>query len=315
VVSPDEPSSIHGKRIRKGKGCESLRREMLQDPQLSFRALGVLVYLLSLPDTWKTDSERLAKSRPAGEGRTAIRTALRELEAAGYLRRDRTRGPQGLWVWTWRYTDDPTDLIDDQDVDLPVEDITAGQSIDQESTDRPSADGKLVDIEVPQKEILEKIGSRHSVSPSTWPLTDEDQDIACSCAPSTRWRGEDVAESKDPQSQVDNPGKPSGISAETLAMIWQGEKICRLFDFIHAAVPGGLEASELHAVESMLERGYHWRKIMGWIGKERGYDRQYTQALIDRAARSNWDLSGVIEYNRDEWTALTEQERREVPVF
>lgn len=141
-------------------------------------------------------------------------------------------------------------------------------------------------------------GSRHSVPPSTWPLTVEDPNIARrGCSPPPRQRGAGLHELQDPQDETDG-------SSEVL-----GEKINRLLDFIHAAVPGGLEPNEIHAVTSMLKRNTGWRKAMGWVGKHRGYDREYTQGLIQQAARSN------LDWTEDEWTALTEQEWREVPVF
>lgn len=301
MTTPDEPSSIHGKRVRKGKGFESLRREMLQDPRLSFKALGILAYLLSLPDTWKTNAERLGKLRPGRESQYAVRSGLRELEAAGYLRRERRSGVGGKLEWTWLYTDDPSTLtmerLSTDGADQQKQDVGAGGSIDGLSTDGSSTD---IEIQDHTGSTRDAEGSRHSeatASPSTWPLTDEDQDIARSCAPSPRQRVEDAAPHQDPPNHADNPYV---ISAETLALIGQGEKICRLFDFLHAAVPGGLEPSELHAVESMLEREYHWRKIMGWVGKDRGYDREYTQALIDRAAGSNWDLSAAFDLGPNE---------------
>jgi hypothetical protein len=192
-------------------------------------------------------------------------------------------------VWSWRYTDDPADLIGDQATDQPVEDIAAGHSIDQESTDRPPADGNLVDIEVPQREVLEEIGSRHSVPPSTWSLTD----VACPHRAS-------AAQVPTNYKILRVTRSPTSSQLRPLALIGQGEKVVGLLDFINLAVPGALEPNEMHAVESMLERNTHWRKIMWWLGKERGYDWQYTQALIDRAARSNWDLPGTFDFDRDE---------------
>ena len=69
----------------------------MEDARLSFRALGVLVYLLSKPDHWTVDSRVLCQTHP--EGRDAVRTALSELKEAGYMRQERVLvgGPGGVW--------------------------------------------------------------------------------------------------------------------------------------------------------------------------------------------------------------------------
>lgn len=77
----------------------------LGDERLSFRARGILAFLLSRPVGWRTDATTLA--RGAREGRDAIRTALAELEVTGYLHRVRERGDGGRWVHTSYVTDAP----------------------------------------------------------------------------------------------------------------------------------------------------------------------------------------------------------------
>ena len=56
---------------------------VLNDPALSFKAKGVFVYLWSKPDDWVVRIKDLCNH--GQEGKTAIYSALQELEDAGYL--------------------------------------------------------------------------------------------------------------------------------------------------------------------------------------------------------------------------------------
>lgn len=80
--------------------------EIARDDRLSFRARGLLTYLLSMPEGWRTNSNQLAAQTPR-EGRDAIRTALRELETAGYLTRCRLQDAAGRWHTETIVTDRP----------------------------------------------------------------------------------------------------------------------------------------------------------------------------------------------------------------
>lgn len=81
----------------------------LQDASLSFRARGVLAFLLSLRPGARITVEEIAAR--GSEGRDAIRAALRELERTGspYLIRRRHRDGRGNWVWDQYVYDDPRD--------------------------------------------------------------------------------------------------------------------------------------------------------------------------------------------------------------
>lgn len=83
---------------RHDKGFACIDNQTLRDPRISYRARGVLGYLLSQPEHFQASSETLAEH--GHEGRDAIRTALKELEACGYILREKIQGPDGRWSTT-----------------------------------------------------------------------------------------------------------------------------------------------------------------------------------------------------------------------
>lgn len=72
---------------------------LLDDKRLSLKAVGLAVHLLSKPDNWEIAADRLG--RELKEGRTTVLTALKELERAGYLVREKVQysAPNGQKRW------------------------------------------------------------------------------------------------------------------------------------------------------------------------------------------------------------------------
>lgn len=78
-------------------GFVLLPNATVNDERLSFRALGLLGYMLGRPPSWRFAADRLAQP-PAREGRDAVKSALRELEARGYYRRTKKQDDGGQWL-------------------------------------------------------------------------------------------------------------------------------------------------------------------------------------------------------------------------
>ena len=65
----------------------------LKDTNLSWKAKGLLAYLLSLPDDWQIYESEIVKH--AKDGIDSTRTAIKELIDAGYIERQRVRDEKG----------------------------------------------------------------------------------------------------------------------------------------------------------------------------------------------------------------------------
>lgn len=70
-------------RIKSGKDFTIIPNIVFKSG-LSYRAIGLLTFILHLPDDWKLHKTYLYKTSPE-DGRTAINTAWEELEKAGFI--------------------------------------------------------------------------------------------------------------------------------------------------------------------------------------------------------------------------------------
>ena len=80
-------------RVEKQKNYTVMSNHHLQDGNLSLKAKGLLSMMLSLPEDWVYSVEGLVSL--CKEGRDAVRSALAELEDAGYMVRGRARDEHG----------------------------------------------------------------------------------------------------------------------------------------------------------------------------------------------------------------------------
>ncbi|WP_265478591.1 DnaD domain-containing protein [Lactiplantibacillus plantarum] len=131
-----------------------MRNEGLQDVRLSFKARGLMAYMLSLPDDWKFYVKELVKHSDR-DGRDAVLSGLKELEKVGYLQRTTHRN-KGKF-----------DSVDYLLVDVPV----STPQTENPDTDNPTPDKP--DTENPQLQSTN--GTEDLPVPSTDDTNDDDE--------------------------------------------------------------------------------------------------------------------------------------------
>lgn len=80
-------------RVEKNRDYSTINNTILRDRDISLKAKGLLVTMLSLPDEWVYSIEGLTKILK--EGKDSIRSAIKELEEHGYVTRVQDRNSQG----------------------------------------------------------------------------------------------------------------------------------------------------------------------------------------------------------------------------
>ena len=84
-------------RIKKSREYFAASNVPFNDKRLSWEARGMIGYLLSKPDDWTIRFSDLEKQSEAGGHK--VRRILKELEANGYLERQRLKREDGTFYW------------------------------------------------------------------------------------------------------------------------------------------------------------------------------------------------------------------------
>ncbi len=113
-------------RRSKKKSFTKVSNTIVNDERLSLKAKGLMVYLLSKPDTWKFYQETIVKD--TSDGVKAVRSAIKELEENGYLVRKRTRDEKGGFAkLEWIVIEEP--LQEEKEKEVVVEDLGVYRAI------------------------------------------------------------------------------------------------------------------------------------------------------------------------------------------
>ena len=109
-------------RVERNKGYTVMSNHHLRDKSLSLKAKGLLSQILSLPEDWDYTLSGLCYINR--ESKDAIRSAVNELERAGYIERHQTTDEGGKFSSN-EY------IIHEQPVSLPP-------SLDKPSSENPT---------------------------------------------------------------------------------------------------------------------------------------------------------------------------------
>ena len=87
----------------------TVHKSFIHDDNLTWKAKGILLYLLSRPDDWQVYETELNKH--SSDGRDSLRTGIKELEQAGYIHRTRKRNEKGqLKEYEYQVFEQPTQI-------------------------------------------------------------------------------------------------------------------------------------------------------------------------------------------------------------
>ncbi len=110
--SPQRPSlkTIH--KVRFDADFCIVANSVAQSDTLSLEARGLLLYLISLPDTWQIRMDALQEH--TGKGKYALRRIIHELQAAGHMHRFAIPSPNAdsFSGSRWNVFANPADLAD-----------------------------------------------------------------------------------------------------------------------------------------------------------------------------------------------------------
>jgi hypothetical protein len=144
---------VHPVKIRRSRpeaDFTIIPNSALRDDRLSYCARGVLAELLSRPNGWETNadalSERARRRRGdiVGEGRRGLRSAFKELEAAGYMIRRKEQGEKGRFITVLEVFDAPQDR---GTADGTSASVTSARGTSATGTSSVSTDGRSTDEE------------------------------------------------------------------------------------------------------------------------------------------------------------------------
>lgn len=156
-------------RVEKNRNYKTLNLHAIaDDADLSWKAVGILSYLLSRPDPWEFHLQDLINRHT--DGRSAVRSGLAELEGAGYLEREEVRSDSGHFRYRWTVYERPD--VDRYGKPEAVDDRNGLSEAENPSTENPTPSSK----ESSKKEVSKQNSRRGDDASPLRQLADTDPD-------------------------------------------------------------------------------------------------------------------------------------------
>ena len=139
-------------RVEKNKGYTVMSNHHLRNKELTLKAKGLLSQMLSLPENW--DYTLAGLSHINKESIDAIRTAVLELEKAGYIERSQGRDEKGkMTAITYTIYEQPiSPVLENPTSDKP---ILGKPKADNPTSENPTQLIKIYKIQIYQKKKKE----------------------------------------------------------------------------------------------------------------------------------------------------------------
>lgn len=112
-------------RVSKDKNYTTINNTGLRDERLTWKAKGILAYILSLPDDWVFYMEEVAKH--SKDGIASLKAGMKELKECGYVKRFPIKGEDGK-IHRWE-----TIIYEVPQVEKPLVEILPVESLPVEN--------------------------------------------------------------------------------------------------------------------------------------------------------------------------------------
>lgn len=150
-------------RVAKNSNYVVMNRTALNDKRLSWKAKGIMAYLLSMPDDWVFYTEELMTH--AADGRDSFRSGFNELKKAGYVERKPIKDEVSKKIKEWET------IVHE----VPIEPLTDIPEVEKPLTGNPQMEKPQVENPTLLSTDINQVLNKPNTD-SNQVLTDKDRD-------------------------------------------------------------------------------------------------------------------------------------------